>query len=588
MKKYIIPILIVLLLVSSGFVGVSNTADESIVNVETTERDELLDNLAFYCLDASSSTAKYEFYKEQLLKDYSNNDIEVEEEEITIPVESPQTSVSSGPMDSPWSMKCHDNHHTSRSPYSTANVTGLEKWRFRCDGVDGSPIIGDDGTIYFGDKDYDVYAIYPNGTLKWTYHTDDWITSAPALAEDGTLYVGSWGDSLYAFNSTTGVRKWKLNLGDTIGSSPAIGEDGTIYVGDTGGRIWAVNPNGTKKWYYSTGGGNIWGDPAIGDDGTIYIGTWFDYFYAINPNGTLKWRFKTGDIIKAPPSISVDGTVYIGSFDGYLYALYPNNGTMKWKCKVGYGTETNPSIANDGTIYIGGEKLYAIYPNGTMKWSFDLGSGRHIHKSSPAISADGTIYVGTNIGQVSGGDIIAVNPDGTERWRKLLSDEWVDSSPCIGEDGTVYIGSQCLGRGYIHAFGAVESNSPPETPSISGKINGKVREDYWYTFRAVDPDNNPISWYIEWGDGTNTGWTSEWASEENCYYEHKWLIRGTYTIRCKAKDTLGEESDWGYLEVTMPMNQQTQNWWFLQFLQNHPRMFPILQKILDVLRLNTG
>ena len=117
--------------------------------------------------------------------------------------------------------------------------------------------------------------------------------------------------------------------------------------------------------------------------------------------------------------------------------------------------------------------------------------------------------------------------------------------------------------------------------NISGTINGGVRTDYYYTFRAVDPDNNPISWYIEWGDGTTIGWTSEWASNEKCYYEHKWLIRGDYTIRAKARDTLGEESDWAYLEVTMPMNQQTtsNSWWFLQFLQNHPRMFPILRHL---------
>ena len=67
-------------------------------------------------------------------------------DEIDVEIK-PESLVGSGPMDSPWPMKCHDTHHTSRSPYSTTHITGLEKWRFRCDGVDGSPIIGDDGTI---------------------------------------------------------------------------------------------------------------------------------------------------------------------------------------------------------------------------------------------------------------------------------------------------------------------------------------------------------------------------------------------------------------------------------------------------------
>ena len=581
--KHIIPILVVLLLVSSGFVGVSNTAEEQWVDTEESMGDELLDNLAFYCLDASGGNVKYEYYKEQL----QNIVIDEVEEET---VESSPVTMSGGPMDSPWPMQCHDLHHTSRSPYSTAHIIGLEKWRFRAsEGVDGGPIIGDDGTIYFGDKEGHVYAVHPNGTLKWEYHTGyHFITSAPALAEDGTLYVGSWDHYLYAFNSTTGVRKWKFNARGTIAGSLAIADDGTIYFGTmwdtaTGHRIWAVNPNGTEKWQYKTGN-DITSDPAIGDDGTVYIGSMDDYLYAMNPNGTLKWRFKTGDYIKGPASIADDGTVYIGSFDDYLYALYPNNGTIKWKCKVGYGTESNPSIAHDGTLYVGSyKKFYAVYPNGTIRWSFDIGSTTEISWSCPAISADGTIYIGTQIGSVAGGDIIAINPDGTEKWRKRICYEWIRSSPCIAEDGTVYIGSVYdMGWGYLHAFGPVESNSPPNAPTISGETNGHAGEEYPYKLHVVDPDNNPISFYIDWGDETHTGWTSERASGENCYYGHTWSEQGNYTIRAKAKDVLGEESDWGYLEVTMPMNQQSQNWWFLQFLQNHPRMFPILRFVLGL------
>jgi len=550
------------------------------------EEDKISDDLVFAYYDEYASSNKKQF------KDHfqENNSEIINLEEITIPLKISQTWVSLFTMNSAWPMMCHDTHHTGRSPYSTTHIDDLEKWRFRAsDGVDGSPIIGKDGTIFFGDNDAYVYALYSNGTLKWTYKTDMWITSAPALAEDGTLYVGSWDHYLYAFNSTSGVLKWKFNAKGTIAtSSPAISDDGTIYFGTmwddaTGHRIWAVNPNGTEKWQYKTDN-DITSSPAIGDDGTIYIGSMDGYLYAMNPNGTLKWRFKTGDYVKAPPSIAEDGTVYIGSFDDYLYALYPNNGTMKWNCKVGYGTETNPSIASDGTIYVGGDKLWAIYPNGTKRWTFDLGEGRHIHKSCPAISADGTIYVGTNIGvsSVGGGDIIAVNPDGTERWRKrIVVEGWVDSSPCIAEDGTVYIGSQSEGHGYLHAFGPVESNSPPNAPTISGETNGEAGVGYWYTFVAVDPDNNPVTFYIDWGDGSE-GWKIEGASGGKYYYKHTWSEQGNYTIRAKAKDTLGEESDWAYLEVTMPVNQQNSHPWFTWFLERFPNAFPIMRQLFEL------
>ena len=173
-----------------------------------------------------------------------------------------------------------------------------------------------------------------------------------------------------------------------------------------------------------------------------------------------------------------------------------------------------------------------------------------------------------------GGDIIAVNPNCTEKWRKKIADEWVDSSPSIAEDGTVYIGSATGHGGYLHAFGPVDSNSPPETPTISGKTKGENGMQYQYIFRAIDPDNNPISFYIAWGDG-DEGWQSERASNEKCYYRHTWSEQGKYTIRCKAKDVLGEESDWATLEVTMPKSYNP-IWWLNNLLDR----FPLLQRLL--------
>ncbi len=625
------------------------------------ERDELLDNLAFYCLDASGGNAKYEFYKEYFQRD--NSEI-ADLEEVTIPVESPQTGVSSGPMDSPWPMKCHDLHHTSRSPYSTANVTGLEKWRFRSEWygtVESSAVIDMDGTIYFGTmgSDSKVYALFPNGTKKWSYNVGLMIWSTPAIAEDGTIYVTSYDDYLHAVNPN-GTLKWKFDAGDSISSSPAIAEDGTIYFGTmlSGNRIYAVNPNGTEKWHYTTGY-IITSDPAIGDDGTIYIGSGDKYLYALYPNGTLQWRFRTGDYVKGHPSIADDGTIYFPSTDDYLYALYPN-GTLKWKSKTGWGAVSSAAIGEDGTLYIGADKLYAIYPNnGTKKWTLNVGRISH---ASPAISADGTIYVS------AGKSLVAVNPDGTEKWRREICNLRADSSPCIGEDGTIYVGSSWEDEnthrwfGYLHAFGAggeleadangpyyglinqpvqfsgtasygyppyswfwdfgdgntsdeqnptntyinpgnytvtltvtdnssntsddttwawiQASNDPPDIPEIDGYTSGTAGKSYPYVFETSDIDGNNIWYYIEWDDGTVTGWLGPYNSGERITKSHTWNDRGKYTIRCKAKDVYDEESDWGEFEVTMPMNQQTQNWWFLQFLQNHPRMFPILRQLL--------
>ena len=470
MNKHIISILIVLLLLSSSFIGLSYHAEK---------------------------------------------------------IEDTQT-MDGGLMDSAWPIQCHDIYHTSRSPYSTVNTTGVEKWRFSCDWMESSVAIDDDGIIYFGDMWGNFFAMYPNGTMKWEYETNGIIWSTPAIAEDGVIYIGSWDDYLYAIYPN-GTRKWRFCAHDDISSSPAIAEDGTIYFGTmlSGNNIYALNPNGTEKWHYTTGYA-ITSDPAIGSDGTVYIGSGDYYVYALYPNGTLRWRFQTGYYVKGSPSIAEDGTIYIGSYDDYLYALYPNNGTEKWRCKVGSGTETNPSIAEDGTIYVGDDKLYALYPNGTMRWSFNLGPNRYIHQSSPAISSEGTIYVGVCIGETSGGEIIAVNPDGTERWRKKIAQKWVESSPSIAEDGTVYIGSSYdMSGGYLHAFGR-----GPLVVDAGGPYSGYVDEEIQFT-GTVFGGVPPYEYHWDFGDGND-------SNEQNP--KHAYSQAGVYTATFTVTDDEGNFS----------------------------------------------
>jgi outer membrane protein assembly factor BamB len=64
--------------------------------------------------------------------------------------------------------------------------------------VFSSPAIGSDGTIYVGSCDNKLYAIKPDGTLKWSFPTGYWVFSSPAIGSDGTIYVGSYDGKLYA------------------------------------------------------------------------------------------------------------------------------------------------------------------------------------------------------------------------------------------------------------------------------------------------------------------------------------------------------------------------------------------------------
>jgi hypothetical protein len=105
------------------------------------------------------------------------------------------------------------------------------------------------------------------------------------------------------------------------------------------------------------------------------------------------------------------------------------------------------------------------------------------------------------------------------------------------------------------------SNSPPSIPTITGPSNGKVDVGYDYTFNSVDSDGDNVQFYIEWGNGNE--WTEFLGSGEDITISHTWNEKDDYTIRAKAKDIYGAESDWATLEVTMPKSKSNMPFGFI-------------------------
>ena len=127
------------------------------------------------------------------------------------------------------------------------------------------------------------------------------------------------------------------------------------------------------------------------------------------------------------------------------------------------------------------------------------------------------------------------------------------------------------------------SNNPPETPTITGPTNGEIDTPLTFTFNSIDPDGDDVEYYIRWGDGHVENWDGPHVSGEDVNIPHTYTSEGSFTIEAKARDTFGEEGNWGNLTITIPRDKATNNP-FLNFLQSHPDLFPLLQKLL----LNLG
>jgi outer membrane protein assembly factor BamB len=382
-------------------------------------------------------------------------------------------------IDPPWSMYGHDQYNTGRSPYSTADNPMVEKWRFKMEGVWATqPIIDKNGTIYVNDGFRNLYAINPDGSLKWKIdmNGDDYT---PIVDNNDILYFLK--DGYVHALGINGILKWKVLLDEVFDpmSSPVMDKNGVLYIaGDIiwfYGTVFAVNPNGTIRWQYDIGS-YINGEPVVDDDGVLYIGANDNRLYAIyTSNGTLKWRITLSGWV-LPASIAEDGTIYVSTTNvswfydhDFLYAINPNDGSIKWSIDMHSGSMGSPSIGSDGTIYAGDYNLWAINPiDGSIKWIYYLDTDDKKLRSSPTISANGIIYFTVNKDPPFDRyttELIAVDSNGNELFQKKLTDGWLISSPVISSDGTIYVFSYSdeevsrrgyNSHGYLHAFGSGE------------------------------------------------------------------------------------------------------------------------------------
>jgi len=125
------------------------------------------------------------------------------------------------------------------------------------------------------------------------------------------------------------------------------------------------------------------------------------------------------------------------------------------------------------------------------------------------------------------------------------------------------------------------TNNPPNTPIITGEINGTIQTSYDYTIRTTDPDQDNVEYLIDWGDNTNSEWIGPYNSDEMVIVSHRWDSKGTYVIKVKARDAYFTESDWMTLTVTMPYSYDKPISQLLEFLfHRFPHTFPLLRHLL--------
>ena len=129
-----------------------------------------------------------------------------------------------------------------------------------------------------------------------------------------------------------------------------------------------------------------------------------------------------------------------------------------------------------------------------------------------------------------------------------------------------------------------EESLPPVKPDApDGPTSGSTGSAYTYSASTTDPEGDKVHYLFDWGDGTYSSWIGPKSSGQTAEATHSWSSEGSFSVRVKAKDEHGVQSDWSpSLPISMPKTRQINNPLLIQILERLADIFPILWNLLQL------
>ena len=314
--------------------------------------------------------------------------------------------------DSPWPIAHGNMQCNGRSPFKGPQE-GNVSWYFSEEGMldlMGSPVIGEEGTIYFTSCK-SLYALNPNGTLKWKFTPGRYIISSPMIGAGEIIYFSS----------------------------------GHSYDGSNNGNYYAVNSDGTVRWEFNTNSSIYNYGEAIDLAGNIYFPDVSGILYSLNSEGSLNWQtsglggFQGG--VHNSIAMSPEGHIlYIAGRDSTLNAVSTGNAEILWRFPLGYVLESAPLVDCQGNIYCFGFQnkqdgyiIYSIKPNSEIRWSYE-----NIEVWNLQVYADMHMDINGNIYFCKNNLLVSLDYKGKLRWEVPIDDGFF--SPILGDcHGNIFL-----------------------------------------------------------------------------------------------------------------------------------------------------
>lgn len=316
-----------------------------------------------------------------------------------------------------------------------------------------SPVVATDGTIYVsGFSDNQLYALNPDGSLKWSFQgsvdsVGSRFLAPPVVGRDGTIYVGASSGFLYAV-SPAGEELWNRCLKGSINYSPIIGNHDTVFVVTQDCWLYAVpfHPDTTGDLRRYNLHALPYNTPAVGHD---------DFIYAIGRDSVVslylylseRWKNRFGDVDTLQGiAIDSDSNLYLTALQNSAILSTDRNGNVRWRTDLpsGFGNPSLPAVGENGLLYFTSSQGGALFclnaGDGSERWRFQDASGKFT--SDPVLDADNHVYA---VHKTRG--LICLSEAGTLAWQ--MPEVSGRFSPALGADGTLYVS----GTGQVFAVG---------------------------------------------------------------------------------------------------------------------------------------
>lgn len=387
-----------------------------------------------------------------------------------------------------------------------------------CAGVNGStlcgsPVIGEDNTVYVTDEDGLMHVITSNGEVITTIPVGASCTPEPLLGNDGMVYQCATNGDIHRIDPAAGDVTAVGAVNGSVLASPIITSASTLCFGVHEGALVTVDIEASgyderAPWpCYGADSRNsrhMENLPLGSLSGTIV----FDGIDVpvINAHISLSpgehatttdndGRYTLSQLSPGTYTVTIEAfgmmpvtieDVVVAAWEETVVNLTPtaDRKYLRWRFTGGYGYMAGgPAVADDGTIYIGDNlgTMHALDANGKVLWKYEaellptdpvlfdtgivFGSGDTVYMLDRTgavqwtYSAEYTVYTpvmapdGTVVFCCSDGTVRALNENGTLRWSSPLPHP-SRYQPAIGSDGTIYVSADAGMVIALDSFGA--------------------------------------------------------------------------------------------------------------------------------------